>query len=100
MWSRIPKFFKSFYFLVSLSFLIWMIFFDPNDFISQYQMRGKLKDLEDGKLYYQEKIVEVEQEREALLKDDKKLERFARENYLMKKPSEDVYVIVEKKEGQ
>ncbi len=99
MWSRIPKFFKTFYFLVAFFFLIWMIFFDPNDFISQYKMRGKLKELEAEKAYYQEKMIEVEQERQALLKDNKKLEQFARENYLMKKPSEDVFVIIEKKEN-
>ena len=96
MWAAIPKFFKTFYFLVAFFFLIWMIFFDPNDFISQYKMRSKLKEIEGEKAYYKEKIIEVEEERQALLKDNKKLEQFARENYLMKKPSEDVYVIVEK----
>jgi cell division protein DivIC len=96
MWSKVPKFFKNFYFLVAVFFLVWMIFFDPNDFVSQYRMKNKLKELEDEKLYYQEKIIEVEKEREALLNDRKKLEKFARENYLMRKPSEDVYVIVEK----
>jgi len=96
MWSKVPKIFKNFYFPIALGFLIWMIAFDPNDFISQYQMRSKLKELEDEKKYYNEKIIEVEKEREALLNDDKKLEQFARENYLMKKPSEDVYIIVEK----
>jgi cell division protein DivIC len=96
MWSKVPKFFKNFYFLVTLFFLVWMVFFDPNDFVSQYRMKNKLKELEDEKLYYQEKIIEVEKEREALLNDRKKLEKFAREHYLMRKPSEDVYVIVEK----
>ena len=96
MWSRVPKFLKNFYFPVAISVLIWMIFFDPNDFISQYRMRGKLKELESEKAYYQEKIGEVEKEREAILNDNRKLEQFARENYLMKKPTEDVYVIVEK----
>ena len=97
--SRIVKFFKNFYFPVAFFFLVFMIFFDPNDFISQYKMRSTLKELEAEKAYYQEKIVEVEDEREALLKDTRKLEQFARENYLMKKPTEDVYVIVEKEEN-
>jgi cell division protein DivIC len=96
MWSRIPNFFKNFYFPVAFFFLVYMIFFDPNDFISQYKMKGVLKDLEEEKAYYKEKIIEVEEEREALLRDNKKLEQFARENYLMKKPTEDVYVIVDK----
>ena len=96
MLSRIPKFFKNFYFLVAFCFLVFMIFFDPNDFISQYKMRGGLKELEAEKGYYLERIAEVEMERKALLNDQKKLEQFARENYLMKKPTEDVYVIVDK----
>ncbi len=96
MWYRIPKFFRSFYFIVSLSFVVWMLFFDPNDFISQYKMRDIFKETESEKAYYKEKIIEVDKEREALLNDNKKIEQFARENYLMKKPTEDVYVIVEK----
>ena len=59
MWAAIPKFFKTFYFLVAFFFLIWMIFFDPNDFISQYKMRSKLKEIEGEKAYYKEKIIEV-----------------------------------------
>jgi len=59
-------------------------------------MRQKLKEHQHEKVYYQEKIMEVEQERDTLLNNDKKLEQFARENYLMRNPSEDVYVIVEK----
>lgn len=97
MWYRIPKFFRSFYFLVALFFLVWMLFFDPNDFISQYKMRDIFKEIEGEKIYYKEKIIEVEEERASLLNDNKKLEQFARESYLMKKPTEDVYVIVEKK---
>ncbi len=97
MLKRIPTFIKSTYFLGGVFFLVWMVFFDPNDFISQYKMRQKLKDLESEKKYFTEKIIEVEDERQALLSDNKKLEKFARENYLMKKPSEDVYVIVEEK---
>jgi len=96
MWSKLPNFVKNFYFIGGFFFLLWMVFFDPNDFISQYKMRQKLKEHQHEKVYYQEKIKEVEQERDALLNNDKKLEQFARENYLMKKPSEDVYVIVEK----
>jgi cell division protein DivIC len=42
-----------------------------------------------------DKIAEVKSDREELLSDDALLEKFARENYLMKKPTEDIYVIVE-----
>jgi len=78
-------------------FVIWMIFFDSNDLISQYKMNKNLNDLESEKDYYEQKIVEVNAEEDALIKDKDKLEKFAREHYLMKKPTEDIYILVEEK---
>jgi cell division protein DivIC len=95
MLAKIPGFFKNFYFIFGLSSLLWMLFFDSNDFISQYRMSEKLDDLEDEKLYYMEKTTEVNNDRQALLSDPQKLEKFARETYRMKKKSEDVYVVIE-----
>jgi cell division protein DivIC len=92
---RLPAFTTNFYFIVSVSFLAWMLFFDANDFIMQYQMSRKVKKLEDDKRYYVEKIEEVQKDRKELLSDPKLLEKFAREKYLMKKPTEEVFVIVE-----
>ncbi|WP_342665062.1 MULTISPECIES: septum formation initiator family protein [Sporocytophaga] len=72
-----------------------MIFFDSNDFINQFRASRKIKDLESQKTFYEEKIEEVKKEREAFLNNPKELERFARENYLMKKKNEDVFIIVD-----
>ena len=90
-----PKFLTNFYFLVGTFFLIWMLFIDSNDFYSQYVLRKKLKEMEKEKNYYEQKIVEVKSEREALLNNDGLLEKFAREKYFMKKENEDVFVVVE-----
>ena len=97
MLSKIPPFFKSFYFLFALGFLVWMTFFDTNDFINQVRMKKQLNRLEEDQEYYTEKIEEVKTEREALLSNKQQLEKFAREKYLMKKPSEDVYILIEEK---
>lgn len=72
-----------------------MIFLDSNDLISRYRMGAKLRDLENEKEYYQEKISEVEKDRHELMTDKELLEKFAREKYLMKKPTEDVFIIQE-----
>jgi cell division protein FtsB len=56
-------------------------------------MSSKLSELEEEKVYYQEKIEEVKKEKEELFSDNDKLEKFAREKYLMKKPNEDVYIL-------
>jgi cell division protein FtsB len=99
---RLPSFTKSFYFIFGASFLLWMLVFDTNDFISQYKLYSKAKELEAEKMYYQEKIEEVKEERKELLSNPRLLEKFAREKYLMKKPTEDVFVVVEegKEKGQ
>jgi len=93
--SKLPGFTRNFFFLAGFFFLIWMMFFDSNDIYSQYKLSKKLSTLEEQKTYYEEKIVEVKEDREELLSDDVLLEKFAREKYLMKKPGEDIYIIVE-----
>ena len=72
-----------------------MLFVDTNDFYSQFKKRRKLAELERQKEYYIEKIQEVKKDREELLSDRELLEKFAREKYLMRKKSEELYVIVE-----
>ncbi|GAB3331597.1 hypothetical protein GCM10027429_10110 [Marivirga atlantica] len=96
--SKIPKIFKNFYFVAGSVFLIWMLFLDNNDIISQLKLSSKYNDLQDQKEYYQEKIKEVEVDRAGLLSDEELLEKFARERYLMKKKEEDLFIIVEEEE--
>lgn len=98
MLKRIPKFFRSFYFITSLFFLVWMLFFDSNDFVTQYQMSKQLRILEQDKEHYLEKMAEVQQDREELMGNPELLEKFAREKYLMKRPGEEVFIIMPKKE--
>ena len=95
LFQRIPPVFKNFYFISGLLFLIWMLFFDSNDLITQMKLSSKQKELENAKTFYEDKIVEVKNDREALLNDEKLLEKLAREKYLMKKESEDLYIVVE-----
>ena len=94
-YHKIPPVFKSFYFLSTLFFLVWMLFFDSNDLITQLKLSNKLSDLESTKEFYENKIVEVKNDREALLNNPQLLEKLAREKYLMKKESEDLFIVVE-----
>ncbi|QCR23431.1 septum formation initiator family protein [Pontibacter sp. SGAir0037] len=98
MLKRIPGIFRSFYFITTVLFLVWMLFFDSNDFVTQYHMSKQLSDLEDDKEYYQDLINEVQKDRKELMSNPELLEKFAREKYLMKRPTEDVFIIVPKKE--
>ncbi|MBC5774064.1 septum formation initiator family protein [Pontibacter sp. KCTC 32443] len=98
MIKRIPKFFRSFYFITTALFVVWMLFFDANDFITQYQMSKQLSDLEDVREDYVQKMDEVVKDRKALMGNPDLLEKYAREKYLMKRPNEDVFIIVPKEE--
>ena len=93
MFRKLPPVFKNFYFIVGVIFIIWMLFIDSNDLYSQFQKRGKLKELEQQKAYYTQMIKEVEKDRGELLSNSELLEKFAREKYLMKKESEDLYIL-------
>jgi cell division protein DivIC len=92
------KIIKNYYLMVGAFFLIWLTFFDSNDLYSQYNLVQKLNVLNEDKAYYAEKIIEVKEDREELLSNLDLLEKFAREKYLMKKQSEDLYVVVETEE--
>ncbi len=80
--------------MTALVFFVWMLFFDQNDIISQVKLKNQLRELNKEKEYYKEQIKITQSELENLLNDNEKLERFAREKYLMKKPNEDLFVIV------
>lgn len=95
MAKRFFPLFRNFYFTTGFAFLVWMVFLDSNDLISRYKMGSKLRTLESEREYYEEKIKEVEKDREELMTDKALLEKFAREKYLMKKPTEDVFIIQE-----
>lgn len=98
MQIRLPKFIRSFYSIATVIFLVWMIFFDSNDFITQYQMSKKLSDLEEDKEYYLQKIAEVQKDRTELMSNPELLEKYAREKYYMKRPGEEVFILVKKPE--
>lgn len=71
-----------------------MMFFDRNDFISQYSYRQVLKKLKADNEYYQKEIEQNKKDMQELMSDPKHLEKFARERYMMKKDNEDIFLIV------
>lgn len=96
MFRKLPAIFKNFYFLATAIFLLWMLLLDSNNLVARFQLSSKLSSLEDEKAYYEEKIQEVQQDRNELFGDRESIEKFAREKYLMKKESEDIFIVQEK----
>ena len=92
--ESLNKYLRNYYVVLGLVFLVWLTFFDSNDLYTQYNSVSKLNGLENERSYYIEKIEEVKEDRKALMSDEALLEKFAREKYLMKKPQEDLYIVV------
>jgi len=88
---------RSKYFWVTMAFIVWMIFFDKNDLFSQYQYHQQLSKLKQERDFYAKETDKVNKDLDELSSNPAKLEKFAREKYLMKKENEDVYVIVKDK---
>ncbi len=93
IFKRIIPLFGNFFFATGFFLFLWMVFIDPNDFISQFKLTRKLHTLENEKLYYIKKIEEVKVEKNQIFGSPAQVEKFAREHYLMKKPTEDIYII-------
>jgi cell division protein FtsB len=87
---------KNKYFLTILAIIVWLIFFDKNDFFTQRDTLNKLNKLKGDQAYYVAEIAKNKIELEELKTNKESLEKFAREKYLMKKDNEDVFVFVTK----
>ena len=93
---------RSKYLISGIAFLAWMLFFDRNDLMSQYEYRHQLNKLEAEKKFYTTESEKALQDLNELSTNRSKLEKFAREKYLMKKDNEDIFVIIkeEPKKGK
>lgn len=83
------------YFITSVLFLAWLIFFDENSIIAHQKDKQRLKELIQQKEYYIERIASDNQKLEDLKSGKEELEKFAREQYHMSKPDEDIFIVIE-----
>jgi cell division protein FtsB len=83
------------YLIAVLIFLVWLLIFDNNSLIDRVKYINTLHQMEAEKQYYLERIEEDSRRLKELKTDRDNLEKFAREQYFMKKENEDIFVIVE-----
>ncbi|HMC01836.1 MAG TPA: septum formation initiator family protein [Flavobacteriaceae bacterium] len=90
--NKYLKPFKNVFILILISFAVWMLFFDSNSWFIHHELNKEIDDLENEKEYYKK---EIEKDRKAIkeLSTDEGLEKFAREEYYMKRDSEEIYII-------
>ncbi len=86
------------YVIVLILFLGMIIFFDENSIVSHMESKKQLNELIQQKKYYQERIASDKEKLNDLNQGKEELEKFAREQYYMSKPDEDVFIVIEEKE--
>ena len=94
--NLIPAWLKNKYFLSVSAFIVWILFFDPRDVFTQIEYHRELKELEVSKAWYQAENTMLTAESERLKNNPATIEKYARENYLMKRDNEDIFIIPEK----
>ena len=91
--SHLPSWLKNKYFLATVFFVSWMLFFDHNDLFLQRSRANELTALKETKAYYQAQIDKTRKEVEEIRMNTASLEKIAREKYMMKKDNEELFII-------
>jgi len=81
------------YLISVVVFAIWISFFDRNDLFTQWERKKELQKLETSKIYYETEIASTKTELTELQNNPAALEKFARENFYLKRPEEQVFII-------
>ena len=80
---------------ILLFFLVWMLFIDEFNWFRIHRDKSKLKALKEEREYLIDKIETDRNNLQTLQSNTKQLEKFAREQYLLKKENEEIYIILE-----
>jgi RNase adaptor protein for sRNA GlmZ degradation len=98
--DKIPAVFRNKYLLTIIIFLVWLLLLDSNNLIARYKEMRELHKLKIYREYYIKRIEVDRQKLYELKTDNHNLEKFAREQYRMKKPDEDLYIILTPQENR
>lgn len=80
------------YVLLSLIFAGWMFFLDSNSWFVHHELDEEIEELENNRTYYK---TEITKDKATLnqLQDSVEIEKFARQQYYMKRPDEEIFII-------
>lgn len=93
-----PKILKNKFAIVFIVFLIYLLVFDQYNFRAQYRLKDELGELENKKEFYQKELHKDSISYHTLINNKENIERFARERFMMKKPNEDIFLIIREAE--
>lgn len=90
--NKYLKPFKNIFILILAVFAVWMLFFDANNWLIHHELNTEKEDLINEREYYK-KESEKDNKEIKKLSTEEGLEKFAREEYYMKRDNEEIYII-------
>ncbi|MBL1220850.1 septum formation initiator family protein [Chryseobacterium sp. L7] len=90
----IQKYILNKYTITICMFLVWMIFFDKTSFLVIHELNGEISRYEDQLEYYKKEYEKNDTFYKKLMNNKSEKEKYARENYFMKKPDEEIFILV------
>ena len=91
--QQFRNFFTNKYLITGTAFVLWMLFFDRNDFALQLKRAHELRSLQESEKTMDKQIADTKQELSRLKTNPETLEKYAREKFMMKKDNEDLFII-------
>lgn len=70
----------------------WMFFLDSNSWLIHNELNQEIEELEENRQYYKNEISKDKATIEQL-QDSVEMEKFARQQYYMKRPDEEIFII-------
>ncbi len=71
-----------------------MVFFDSTSFLVINELNGEINKYEEQLDYYKTEYKKNDDFYKKLMNNKSEKEKFARENYFMKKPNEEIFILV------
>ena len=87
------------YILLSVAFVVWMVFFDTNSWMIHRELNQEIEVLEQRKQQFQ-KDIQADADFVENMKDTFEMERYARSHYYLKKDNETIFLIEETDSSQ
>lgn len=90
----VQKYILNKYFITIFLFLVWMIFFDSTSWLVIKDLNQEISKYEDQLSYYKTEYQKNDAFFKKLMNNKSEREKFARENYFMKKKNEEIFILV------
>jgi cell division protein DivIC len=91
--NKIPSWLKNKYVLAVLFFAVWSLFLADTSAIELFELNGKLNKLKVSQANLTAEIKTTDKQLKQLKTNTQTIEKFAREQYYMKKDNEDLFIV-------